>query len=111
VDTTRIAEELETAGTWRPQRIISAEADMHAPFVVMLTFADGYCARVNLYDDRADNLGAVLGDSTAFRELHVDDELGTIVWPNGFDYDPDTLRMLAMEQHPDDPAAVPAPLR
>ncbi len=109
--TTSTAEELEIAGTWRPQRIIKVEVDTHMPFVVMLTFKDGYRVRINLHDDCADNLGVVLRDSEAFRELYVDNELGTIAWPNGFDYDPDTLRMLAIEQHPNDPAAVPEPLQ
>ncbi|GEM_PF-5024092 len=111
METTSTAEELEIAGTWRPQRIIKAEVDKRMPFVVMLTFKDGYRARINLHDDSADNLGVVLRDPEAFRELHVNDELGTIAWPNGFDYDPDSLRMLAMEQHPDDLNAVPAPLQ
>lgn len=111
MDTTRTAEELEIAGTWRPQRVISAEVDMHTPFVVVLTFADGFRSRVNLHDDRADNLGIVLCDPQRFGELSVDEQLGTIAWPNGFDYDPDSLRMLAIEQHPDDPDAVPAPLQ
>ncbi len=99
------------AGTWRPQRIISADVDEHIPFVVMLIFKDGYRARINLHDDRADNLGVVLRDPDVFRSLHMDDEPGTIVWPNGFDYDPDSLRMLAMEQHPNDPSAAPEPLQ
>ena len=111
MDIARTAEELEIAGTWRPQRVIRAEVDEYQPFVVMLTFKDGYRSRVNLRDDSADNLGVVLRDPEAFRELHVDDDLGTIAWPNGFDYDPDSLRMLAMEQHPDDLNAVPAPLQ
>ncbi|HEY8309500.1 MAG TPA: hypothetical protein VIG47_03040 [Gemmatimonadaceae bacterium] len=111
MDTTSITEELEIAGTWQPQRVIKAETDARMPFVVTLTFKDGYRARINLRDESADNLGIVLGDPEAFRELRVDDELGTIAWPNGFDYDPDSLRMLAMEQHPDDPNAVPAPLQ
>jgi hypothetical protein len=85
--------------------------DEYMPFVVTLTFKDGYRASVNLYDDDAKNLGIVLCDSERFRELCVDDDLGTIAWPNGFDYDPDSLRMLAMEQHPDDPDAVPSPLQ
>ncbi len=104
-------DELELAGIWRLQTVVTAEVDEQASFVVMLTFKDGYRARVNLRDESADNLGIVLGDPEAFRELRVDDELGTIAWPNGFDYDPDSLRMLAMEQHPDDPNAVPAPLQ
>jgi len=111
MDTTSATEELEIAGTWRPQRIIKAEIDEHVPFAVTLTFKDGYRARLNLRDDSADNLGTVLRDPEAFRELCVDDDLGTIAWPNGFDYDPDSLRMLAMEQHPDDLDAVPTPLQ
>lgn len=104
-------DELEMAGAGRLQTVVAANVDEQAPFVVTLTFKDGYRARVNLRDESADNLGVVLGDPEAFRELRVDDELGTIAWPNGFDYDPDSRRMLAMEQHPDDPNAVPAPLQ
>lgn len=31
-------------------------------------------------------------DPKLFRQVRVDDELGTIVWPNGADMDPDVLR-------------------
>ena len=111
MDTTIATEELEIAGTWRPQRIVKANIDEHLPFVVTLTFKDGYRASVNLRDDSADDLGIVLRDPEAFGELRVDDDLGTIAWPNGFDYDPDSLRLLAIEQHPDDLNAIPAPLQ
>ena len=30
-------------------------------------------------------------DPTLFRQVTVDEELGTIVWPNGADIDPDVL--------------------
>jgi len=104
-------DELLIAGTWRLQTVVAAEVDEQTPFVVTLTFADGYRVSVNLYDDDAKNLGIVLRDPERFRKLRANDELGTIAWPNGFDYDPDSLRMLAIEQHPDDPNAVPAPLQ
>ena len=32
-----------------------------------------------------------LHDPGYFRRVRVDDELRTIVWPNGFDLDPDVL--------------------
>ena len=32
-----------------------------------------------------------LRDQTAFRQVRVDEELGTIVWPNGADIDPFVL--------------------
>ena len=31
------------------------------------------------------------GDPELFRKVRVDEELGTIVWPNGADMDPDVL--------------------
>lgn len=34
---------------------------------------------------------AVRRDASIFRQLAVDAELGTIVWPNGADIDPDVL--------------------
>lgn len=34
---------------------------------------------------------APLQDLTYFRQVRVDKELGTIVWPNGADLDPDVL--------------------
>ena len=32
-----------------------------------------------------------LQDPAYFRQVHVDPELGTVVWPNGYDLDPDVL--------------------
>lgn len=34
---------------------------------------------------------AIRSDPQMFRAVTVDDELGTIVWPNGADMDPDVL--------------------
>ena len=61
-------------------------------FVVYLTFADGTQRTVDLE-------GALSGpvfeplrrDPELFRQVRVDEELGTIVWPNGADMDPDVL--------------------
>ena len=103
--------ELEIAGTWRLQTVVAAEVDEHTPFVVTLTFADGYCASVSLSGRGVGPLAVVLRDPTLFRELSVDSDAGTITWPNGYDLDPDRLRVLAIEQHPDDPDAVPVPLQ
>ena len=35
---------------------------------------------------------ALLRDPEMFTQVRVDDELGTIVWPNGADFDPGVLR-------------------
>ncbi len=32
-----------------------------------------------------------LRDRAYFRKVRVDPELGTVVWPNGYDLDPDVL--------------------
>ncbi|MFN0105762.1 MAG: DUF2442 domain-containing protein [Bryobacteraceae bacterium] len=41
---------------------------------------------------------APLEDPQYFRQLHVDPDLGTIVWPNGADLDPMVLRSAATGQ-------------
>lgn len=35
--------------------------------------------------------GPIRKDAALFRSVRVDEELGTIVWPNGADIDPDVL--------------------
>jgi hypothetical protein len=100
-------DEREIAGTWQLQTIVAAEVDKNIPFVVTLMFADGYRTSVNLSGRGTGPLAVVLRDQEKFREVFVDDELGTIAWPNEYDIDLDPLRMLAMEQHPEDAAAVP----
>ncbi|MHB8645591.1 MAG: hypothetical protein ACYDAR_07370 [Thermomicrobiales bacterium] len=100
-------DEREIAGTWRLQTVVAADVDEHTPFIVTLTFADGYRAHVNLSGRGTGPLAIVLRDPALFRDLFVDSDSGTITWPNGYDIDPDRLRMLAMEQHPEDAAAVP----
>lgn len=42
-----------TAGSWALQTVVGAVADAETPFVVTLTFMDGYRAAVNLYDPDA----------------------------------------------------------
>ncbi len=58
-----------------------------------LTFKDGLKAVVDL--DRVirsfDGVFAPLNDPDYFRQVRVDAELGTIVWPNGADLCPDVL--------------------
>lgn len=58
-----------------------------------LTFADGTRGAVDL-SERIVGRGGVfklLEDPAYFRQVQVNDELGTIVWPNDADFCPDLL--------------------
>lgn len=61
-------------------------------FVLRLAFDDGTVREIDL---GAELWGPVFeplhDDPQLFRQVRVDEELGTIVWPNGADLDPDVL--------------------
>jgi hypothetical protein len=64
-----------------------------------LTFADGLIGDVDLARRFAGPLGPVfepLRDVEYFAQVTVDEELGTVVWPNGADLAPDVLHEQAM---------------
>lgn len=56
-----------------------------------LTFTDGLVREVDLSGDLWGPMAEPLQDPDYFRQVRVDTELGTIVWPNGYDLDPDVL--------------------
>lgn len=61
-------------------------------FKLRLGFTDGSTREVNLADALWGPMFEPLrSDVALFREVRVDAELGTIVWPNGADMDPDVL--------------------
>ncbi len=61
-------------------------------FVVRLVFSDGQQKDVDLEPLlRGPIFEPLLRDPELFRAVKVDEELGTIVWPNGADMDPDVL--------------------
>lgn len=62
-----------------------------------LTFADGLHAVVAMdrVIERYSGVFAALMDDGFFRQVRVDRELGTIVWPNGADVCPDVLYSFA----------------
>ena len=62
------------------------------PHALHLRFADGVEGEVDL--DRIvrwEGVFAPLRDPARFAEVRVHPELGTVVWPNGADLDPDVL--------------------
>jgi hypothetical protein len=56
-----------------------------------LWFDDGSEREVDLADELWGPMAEPLRDPELFRRVRVDPELRTIVWPNGFDMDPDVL--------------------
>ncbi len=71
-------------------RIKSAE--IVKGFHVQLTFTDGSQRVVDLSSYlRGPVFEEIRQDPLIFRALQVDPELGTLVWPNGADIDPDVL--------------------
>lgn len=63
-----------------------------AGYRLFLRFEDGTSGEIDLapfLDFRG--LFAALKDPAYFAQVSVDSELGTVVWPNGVDLDPDVL--------------------
>ena len=62
-------------------------------YCLELTFADGQQGSVD-FRHRVVGRGGVftsLEDISFFKQVKVDPEIGTIVWPNEVDFDPDVL--------------------
>lgn len=75
----------------RTARITSVEP--RDGFVLHLRFDDGTARTVDLESELWGPVFEPLRESRElFRGVRVDAELGTIVWPNGADMDPDVLR-------------------
>ncbi|MDQ3986894.1 MAG: DUF2442 domain-containing protein [Actinomycetota bacterium] len=63
---------------------------------VRLAFDDGTSRELDLSGlMRGPIFDPLKRDENLFREVRVDPELGTIVWPNGADLDPDVLYGIA----------------
>lgn len=53
-----------------------------------LTFSDGSARDVDLTGELHGPVFEPLADPAYFAQVRVDDQLGTVVWPNGADLDP-----------------------
>jgi Protein of unknown function (DUF2442) len=73
----------------RPPRIVSV--DVPGDFIIRVTFDDGLVREVDLEDRLWGPMFESLRNPARFRQVFVDPELGTVVWPNGADLDPDVL--------------------
>lgn len=60
-------------------------------YKVYVVFEDNTEQTIDLEPLLSGPIYGLLKDSSAFRAVQVDHETGTIVWPNGADFDPATL--------------------
>jgi len=67
-------------------------------FRLRLAFEDGRSGEVDLSNEEWKGVFEPLRDPGFFSRVELDDELGTIVWPNGADFAPETLYRMVVEQ-------------
>jgi hypothetical protein len=60
-------------------------------YELRLSFSDGSLGDVDLADELWGEVFGPLRDMSLFIRVVVDPELGTVVWPNGADLDPESL--------------------
>ena len=71
------------------ERVVGAE--YVGGFIVRVTFADGTAGDVDLGAELDGEIFRPLRDPAYFRQFRVDEELHTLVWPNGADLAPEFL--------------------
>jgi hypothetical protein len=65
--------------------------EITAPYTLRVTFDDGASHLIDFRPVLAGELYGPLQDLAAFNGVQLDSEVGTLVWPNGADFDPATL--------------------
>jgi hypothetical protein len=79
-------------------RVVKAE--LVEGYRVRLAFSDGASGVID-FRDRIVGRGGVfeaLEEPKVFAAFAIDEEAGTLTWPNGVDFCPETLHALATEQ-------------
>ncbi len=64
-----------------------------------LHFDDGAIGELDFSTEEWRGVFAPLNDPAYFSKVKLDEQLGTIVWPNGADFAPETLHRMVVEQH------------
>ena len=79
--------------------VLVVEVRYVSDYALFLRFSDGTSGEIDLSDELWGPMFEPLRDLELFRQVRVDHELRTIVWPNGADLAPEFLyervRMLA----------------
>ena len=64
-----------------------------------LEFEDGRIGELDFSEEEWGGVFEPLRDPEFFNQVELDEDLGTIVWPNGADFAPETLHRMVIEQH------------
>ena len=75
--------------THRICRVVSF--DHTAPYTLTVRFDDATQQVIDFRPVLAGEIYARLRDLTLFDQVRIDPEVHTLVWPNGADFDPETL--------------------
>jgi hypothetical protein len=70
-------------------RVISFE--IVKPYPLLVRFDDGIEQEINFEPVLGGDFYRPLRDLDLFNQVKIDPEVHTLVWPNGADFDPDTL--------------------
>ena len=62
-----------------------------APYTLRIDFDDSTTQTINFEAILKGELYGPLRDLSLFNQVKLDPEFGTLVWPNGADFDPETL--------------------
>ncbi len=67
------------------------EFKLLGPYRLRVAFRDGMVREIDFQPVLAGSLYGPLLDESIFRQVRLDPEVHTLVWPNGADFDPATL--------------------
>lgn len=70
-------------------RVVGCE--ITGPYTLRITFDDGIVREINFKPVLAGPVYGALQDEELFKQVSIDAEVHTLVWPNGVDVDPETL--------------------
>jgi hypothetical protein len=70
-------------------RVIGFE--ITGPYTLRIAFDDGMVREINFEPVLEGPVYGMLRDEELFKQVRIDTEVHTLVWPNGADFDPETL--------------------
>jgi len=71
------------------------QVDWSGEYRLRLVFNNGAVSEIDLKDELDGVIFSPLGDVQFFRQVSINDETGTVEWPNGADFAPEFLFTLA----------------